>query len=287
LDALGGTPKKQQCGGSAANTIIAVSQFGGKGFYSCKVASDPIGNFYFQDLQDNGVDSNLKNQDRKSGITGKCLVLITSDAERSMNTFLGITQTLSKEEIDVEAIKNSKYLYMEGYLVTSDTGRAAAIEARQIAEANGVKTALTFSDVNMVKFFKPGLMDMVGNGVDLLFCNQSEALAFTDTADIHIAREALKKIAKTFVITCGENGAIIWDGTTFIDIEPYAVKAVDSNGAGDMYAGAFMFAITHNHSHASAGKLASLAASRVVSQFGPRLKWHETQEIRNHILGDK
>lgn len=287
LDALGGTPKKQQCGGSAANTIIAVSQFGGKGFYSCKVASDPIGNFYFQDLQDNGVDSNLKNQDRKSGITGKCLVLITSDAERSMNTFLGITQTLSKEEIDVEAIRNSKYMYMEGYLVTSDTGRAAAIEARKIAEANGVKTALTFSDVNMVKYFKSGLMDMVGEGVDLLFCNQSEALAFTETEEILVAREALKKIAKTFVITCGENGAIIWDGTTFIDIEPYAVKAVDSNGAGDMYAGAFMFAITHNHSHASAGKLASLAASRVVSQFGPRLKWHETQEIRNHILGDK
>lgn len=287
LDALGGTPKKQQCGGSAANTIIAVSQFGGKGFYSCKVASDPIGNFYFQDLQDNGVDSNLKHQDRKSGITGKCLVLITSDAERSMNTFLGITQTLSKEEIDVEAIKNSKYMYMEGYLVTSDTGRAAAIEARKIAEANGVKTALTFSDVNMVKYFKPGLMEMVGEGVDLLFCNQSEALAFIGTEEILVAREELKKVAKTFVITCGENGAIIWDGDTFIDIEPYAVKAVDSNGAGDMYAGAFMFAITHNHSHASAGKLASLAASRVVSQFGPRLKWHETQEIRNHILGDK
>ncbi len=79
---------------------------------------------------------------------------------------------------------------------------------------------------------------------------------------------------------------MIFDGVTFIEIEPYAVKAVDTNGAGDMYAGAFLFAITHNHSHASAGKLASLAASRVVGQFGPRLKWHETQEIRNHILGD-
>ena len=287
LDVLGGTPKKQQCGGSAANTVIAVSQFGGKGFYSCKVASDPIGNFYFQDLQDNGVDSNLKTQDRKSGITGKCLVLITSDAERTMNTYLGITSTLSIEEVDAEAIKNSKYLYMEGYLVASPTGKDAAVFARKTAEAAGVKTALTFSDVNMVKFFKDGLAEMIGDGVDLLFCNESEAFAFTGTQEIHEAREALKKIAKTFVITQGENGAMIWDGVTFIDIEPYQVKAVDSNGAGDMYAGAFLFALTHNHSHASAGKLASLAASRVVSQFGPRLKWHETQEIRNHILGDK
>ncbi len=287
LDALGGTPRKQQCGGSAANTVIAVSQFGAKAFYSCKVASDPIGNFYFQDLQDNGVDSNLRSQKRHSGTTGKCLVLISPDAERTMNTFLGITSTISSEELDAEAIINSKFMYMEGYLVASSTGKTAAIEARKIAEANGIKTALTFSDVNMVKFFKDGLMEMIGpQGVDLLFCNESEALSFTNTHDIMIAREELKKVAKTFVVTLGENGALIFDGQTFLQVEPYPVKAIDTNGAGDMYAGAFLFAITHNHSHASAGKLASLAASRVVSQFGPRLKWHETQEIRNHILGD-
>jgi len=288
LDALGGTPKNQQCGGSAANTIIAVSQFGGKGYYTCKVASDPIGNFYFQDLEDNGVDSNLRTQNRQSGTTGKCLVMITPDAERTMHTFLGITSSISKDDVVEDAIKNSTYMYMEGYLVASPTGKEAAVMAREVAEKSGVKTALTFSDVNMVKFFREGLMEMMGpNGVDLLFCNTSEAFAFTETDNLIEAREILKKHAKTFVITCGENGAIIWDGTTFIDIEPYAVKAVDSNGAGDMYAGAFLFAITHNHSHASAGKLASLAASRVVSQFGPRLKWHETQEIRNKILGDK
>jgi len=257
LDTLGGTPRKQQCGGSAANTVIAVSQFGAKAFYSCKVASDPIGNFYFQDLQDNGVDSNLKVQKRHSGTTGKCLVLISPDAERTMNTFLGITSTISKEEVIPEAIKNSKYMYMEGYLVASPTGKEAAI------------------------------LEMIGpKGVDLLFCNESEAFSFTQTQDIYEAREKLKAVSKTFVITRGENGAMIFDGVTFIEIEPYAVKAVDTNGAGDMYAGAFLFAITHNHSHASAGKLASLAASRVVGQFGPRLKWHETQEIRNHILGD-
>jgi sugar/nucleoside kinase (ribokinase family) len=287
LDALGGSPKNQQCGGSAANTIIAIAQFGAKGFYSCKVASDPIGNFYYKDLQDNGVDSNLQTQLHHSGTTGKCLVLVTSDAERTMNTFLGITASISTEEVVADAIQNSKYMYMEGYLVASPTGKAAAVKAREIAEAAGVKTALTFSDVNMVKFFKAGLEELIGpQGVDLLFCNESEAMAYTNTSDVLDAREALKKIAKTFVITQGENGAMIWDGVTFIDIEPYAVKAVDSNGAGDMYAGAFLYAVTHNHNHASAGKLASLASSKVVSQFGPRLKWHETQEIRQHILGD-
>jgi sugar/nucleoside kinase (ribokinase family) len=285
LDALGTAPKKQQCGGSAANTAIACAQFGAKTFYSCKVAKDPIGNFYFQDLLDNGVHSNLMHQDREDGTTGKCLVLITPDAERTMNTFLGITSTISKTQVDPEAIRHSKYMYMEGYLVASPTGREAAIQARRIAEAAGVKTALTFSDVNMVKFFRDGLKEMLGDGIDLLFCNESEAMAFTDSSDLLVAREKLKSIAKTFVITLGENGAVIFDGKDFINVEPFPVKAVDTNGAGDMYAGAFLYAITHNNDFKSAGKLAAMAASKVVSQFGPRLKAEVTHDIKKKVLG--
>ncbi len=287
MNALGTEVLKQQCGGSAANTIIAVSQFGGKSFYSCKVGDDKFGDFYYQDLKESGVDSNLQNQKRTTGTTGKCLVLITPDAERTMNTFLGITSTLGKTEVDEAAILGSNYMYMEGYLVASASGKEAAVHARQIAERGGVKTALTFSDVNMVKFFKDGLLEMIGEQVDLLFCNESEALTFVGTTNLLTAREELKKFAKTFVVTRGENGAMIYDGTTFIDIEPYKVKAVDSNGAGDMYAGAFMYAISHGHTYASAGKLASLSASRIVSQFGPRLKWHEAQDIKNQVFGSR
>lgn len=285
LKALGSGAKKRQCGGSAANTIIAVSQFGAKGFYSCKVAADDTGDFYLNDLVESGVDTNLKSQKRENGTTGKCLVLITPDAERTMNTFLGITGSLSKAEVEAEAIKNSKYLYMEGYLVASPSGKAAAIHARDVARAAGVKTALTFSDVNMVKFFKDGLVEMIGPGLDLLFCNESEALAYVGTESLMEAREALKKVAKNFVITLGENGAMIWDGVTFIDIEPYQVKAIDSNGAGDMYAGAFLYAVSQGHTCASAGKLASMASSKVVSQFGPRLKAQDSQEIRKQVFG--
>lgn len=287
LKSLGMGAKKKQGGGSAANTIIAISQFGAKGFYSCKVAADETGDFYLNDLVESGVDTNLKSQKRENGITGKCLVLITPDAERTMNTFLGITGSLAKTEVDAEAIKNSQYLYMEGYLVASPSGKEAAIHARDVAQAAGVKTALTFSDVNMVKFFKEGLVEMVGSGLDLLFCNESEALSYVGTDSILTAREELKKVAKNFVITLGENGAIIWDGVTFIDIEPYQIKAIDSNGAGDMYAGAFLYAISQGHTCASAGKLASMSASRVVGQFGPRLKTSETLEIKHLVFGSK
>jgi sugar/nucleoside kinase (ribokinase family) len=157
--------------------------------------------------------------------------------------------------------------------------------AKKLAEDNGVKTALTFSDPSMVKYFNDPMKEVVGAGVDLLFCNEEEAMLFTGKNTLLEAREALKRDAKRFVITLGENGAMIYDGDTFIDIEPYKVNAVDTNGAGDMFAGAFMYGITNGRSFADAGKLASLASSKVVTQFGPRLEWHQAQDILTH-LGD-
>ncbi|MFQ3213626.1 MAG: sugar/nucleoside kinase (ribokinase family) [Marivirga sp.] len=268
-----------QCGGSAANTVIATSQFGGKGYYSCKVANDFEGKFYLKDLKANGIDTYLTPETAPQGVTGKCLVMTTPDAERTMNTYLGITSDLSASEIQEGALKDSKYLYLEGYLVPSPSGVDAMKKAKAMAEANGVKVAMTFSDPSMVKYFKDQMKEVVGASVDLLFCNEEEAMLFTETENIKDAREALKGVAKKFVITQGKNGATIFDGDTFIDIEPYDVKAIDSNGAGDMFAGAFLYGITNGHSYAEAGKLASLASSVVVTKFGPRLSLSEAKDI--------
>lgn len=273
-------------GGSAANTVVAASQFGSKTFYSCKVANDEFGHFYLKDLNDNGVDTNLSKENLPAGITGKCLVMTTPDAERTMNTFLGITSDLAVSELDHDAIAASTYIYAEGYLVPSESGREAISKAIEIAKANGVKTALTFSDPSMVKYFKKEMQEVIGDGVDLLFCNEEEAMLYTDTDSILDAREELKNVAKRFAITLGKNGAMIFDGDTFIDIESYPVDAIDSNGAGDMFAGAFLFGITNGHSYAEAAKIASLASSKVVSQFGPRLEWHQAKEILNHLFED-
>lgn len=269
----------KQCGGSAANSIIAVSQFGGSSYYSCKVANDELGNFYQKDLDSNGVDSNIHNEDLEPGITGKCLVMTAEDASRTMNTFLGITADYSRAEIRENALENSQYLYIEGYLVTSENGQDAMKYAKKLAEENGVSTALTFSDPSMVKYFKDQMESVVGAGVDLLFCNEEEALLYTEKENLTDAREALKKVAKRFVITLGANGAMIFDGDTFIDIEPYNVQAIDTNGAGDLFAGAFLYGITNGKSFADAGKLASLASSKVVTQFGPRLEWHQAKDV--------
>ena len=272
---------KRASGGSAANTIIAASYFGADTFYSCKVADDENGHFYINDMKSANVA--MPNVVASQGITGKCLVMITPDAERTMNTFLGISETVSSDELDHDAIKNSAYVYLEGYLVSSDTGRAAAIECRKIAEANNVKTALSLSDPAMVQFFHDGLSEMIGDKVDLLFCNLDEALAYTKTEDIDTAVVSLKSIADEFVITLGSNGALVYDGHNTIKIAACKTEAIDTNGAGDMFAGAFLYALTQGHNHTFAGNLASLAASTVVGQFGPRLKPDQHQTILDSL----
>jgi sugar/nucleoside kinase (ribokinase family) len=284
MKAIDMNKSKMACGGSAGNTMIAVSQFGGKSFYSCLVAKDELGKFFLEDLKRNGVDTNLTYERLSSGITGKCLVMTTPDAERTLNTFLGISSMLSPEQLDESAIKSSAYLYLEGYLVTSPGGLEAMKEAKKIAERNNVKTTLTFSDPSMVKYFPNQMQEIVGASVDMLFCNEEEAMIYTGTDSVTEAREKLKQVAKHFAITMGSNGAIIYDGDTFITIEPYKVKALDTNGAGDMFAGAFLYAINHNHSYAEAGKLASLASSRVVAQYGPRLTAEQVKKVMSDLI---
>ncbi len=270
-------PCKRSCGGSAANTMVALSQLGGKGFYSCKVANDDTGTFYLQDLVDCGLDTNLQNGDRPSGITGKCLVMVTPDADRTMNTFLGITGNLSEHELEPQALQDSEYLYMEGYLVSSPTAKVTAVNAKEIANNAGVKTALSLSDANMVDFFRDGLLEIIGDGLDFIFSNEIEALKMAKTEELKVAIDHLKTISKGFAITLGAKGSLIFDGQEILEIEPVKVKAVDTVGAGDMYAGAFLYGITHGMSYANAGKLASAASAKLITNFGPRLA---TEELR-------
>ncbi|MCB1688929.1 MAG: adenosine kinase [Halioglobus sp.] len=272
-------------GGSAGNSMIATAQFGGPTFMSCKVSNDPDGDIYIADLEAAGVD-HCFNGERAAGTTGKCLVLITPDAERSMNTFLGISETLSTAELDAEAIAASEYVYLEGYLVTSPSGRAAAIKAREIAEASGVKTALSFSDPGMVEFFREGIAEMIGDRVDLIFCNEDEALGWAQTKSLDVAVERLKTTADSFVITRGSKGALAFDGQTLSEIPPHKVMAVDTNGAGDMFAGAFLYAITRGEDFPTAGRFASLAAGKVVASYGPRLPAADYPALRREFFGE-
>src|SRR5690606_32469141 len=192
--------KKSQmaCGGSAGNTVIAVSQFGGRAFYSCLVAKDSLGKFFLEDLRRNGVDTNLRYENCPEGITGKCLVMTSPDADRTMNTFLGISSFLAPEHLDEVAIRQSEYIYLEGYRVSAHRGRGALKEAARVADGSSVRPALTLSAADVVRYVSRQFEEVIGASVDRLFCNEQEALTMTGSDTLEDAREKLREQDKGF-----------------------------------------------------------------------------------------
>lgn len=280
---LASRPHQRGSGGSAANTVIGLAQLGGRGFYSCKVADDELGHFYMRDLVEGGVDTN--NHTRKDqGHTGRCLVLVTPDSDRTMCTFLGVSGNLSRQELVQEALLESAWFYAEGYLVTSPSARALSVEAKAMAEAAGIRTALTLSDPNMVRYFRDQLLEMIGMGVDLIFANEHEAKGMAQTEDLNAAVELLKTMCKQFAITLGPQGALTWDGRDLIEIPGVKVNAVDTVGAGDMFAGAFLYGLTQGWGHRRAGELAAAASAKLVTSLGPRISREDTQAVLRSFL---
>lgn len=286
LEELDGIKHLKACGGSAANSIFTAQQLGANTFYSCKVGDDAAGDFFYENLIESGVKTNLNERPRE-GITGKCIVMVTPDADRTMNTFLGTTATFSRAHLSEYAVRNSDFLYIEGYLVASTFGCEAAIIAREMAEKHKTKVAMSLSDPNMTSYFKDGLREIIGTQIEIIFCNETEAMIFTNSGSLDEAKEKLKQYAKTFAITLGEKGALIYDGKTFSHIPAYEVDVLDTVGAGDVFAGSFLYGICHGLTYPQAGRLASLAASKVVGKFGPRLNKEEIQEVKENADNPK
>jgi sugar/nucleoside kinase (ribokinase family) len=198
-----------------------------------------------------------------------------------MNTFLGVSETLSVTEVNEAAINASTWVYLEGYLVTSPTGHAAALKTKQLAEANNTKVAVSFSDPGMVTFFRDNMNAMLEGGVDFVFCNEIEALEWAQTDNLDEAAERLQAICRSFVITRSADGAILYDGTSMHRVAAEKVKAVNTNGAGDMFAGAFFYALWRGADMVNACEFAAKAAGAVVCQAGPRLSLDTTSALRD------
>ncbi len=264
---------ERMSGGSAANTIIAVQGFGGRTFYSCRVADDEVGGYFLRDLGAAGVVTNANaSAPASAGRSGRCVVLVTADTERSMNTCLGISTQLGVSELDEQALAQSRYFYAEGYLSSSPDSLAAAVAGRELAESNQVRTAISLSDPSMVELFRDGLTRMLGNGVDHLFCNEEEALAWARTDRLDIAVTELKDIGRALNVTLGKRGSLAVTEHDRILVPGFEVLAVDSNGAGDMYAGACLYGSCAGMSPAQAAAFGNYAAARLVQTYGARLR---------------
>lgn len=283
-------PSKQAGGGSAANAMYAFASLGGKPFYACRVGDDEAGQFYLQDLHDAGVET-AKQSVHAGGVTGSCVVAVTDDGERTMQTYLGTSSDIAEENVNFEALSESNWLYLEGYLAMSESIQPAMTKLRHQAGIHDAKIAVSFADPAVVKFAKEGLLNMLGNKVAVIFCNSEEAKLFTEKKQIKAAARALLDYCQIAVVTDGANNTIIAhkpDSQTEMTIHqvptPKVIDVIDTNGAGDNYSGAFLYALSQHYSLPECGRLAGEVSAQVIQQFGPRLESQVYQDIACRVL---
>ncbi|MCX7736323.1 MAG: adenosine kinase [Candidatus Kapabacteria bacterium] len=267
-------------GGSAANTLIAFSKFGGVAGYKTVLGKDEFGDFYSKEFKEIGIELSANFIDEYP--TGTCVVLITPDSERTMNTCLGATGQFNANHIDENLIIRSNWLYTEGYKLSSEKSAEAVIKSIEIAKKNYVKVAVTFSDVFITENFR-SVLELIVKKSDFIFCNEQEAISFTQTSNIDEAVQELKRFVPNFAVTLGSKGSLIYWNNNIIKIPAIEVKAIDTTGAGDMFAAGILYGIVKGLDIEKAGKLAAYSAGKVVSQFGARLN-EDHIEIKNMII---
>ena len=260
-------PEKIIPGGSVANSVFAMAQYNDKVCFSGKVSDDESGKNFIECLNKSGVETFISKLDNNK--SGECLVLITPDNERTMNTFLGSSSLLSIDDIDNQSIKDSEYLLIEGYLVTSDETMNVSIEALAIAQENNTKSVITLSDPNIVKYFRDNLLKLFNNRSHIIFCNEQEALNFSETTNLSQAQNFLKEITDIYIITLGSKGAICYDGTDTYKVEGLDVDSKDFTGAGDMFLGSFMHKYDDGNFLESLS-FANFSASKIIQIYGAK-----------------
>lgn len=256
-------------GGSAANSMIACAQLGAKIAFGCSVGADDWGRYYCQEMEELGINCFASSHQDKP--TGTCVVLITPDAERTMRTNLGASLEFGPEHVSFETLSRSEYLYIEGYLLAATRGQEAAFVAAEQARKLGVKIALSVSADFIASTCRTQLQELIV-GAELIIANAGEAITFTGAKDEDSAFNALKGLVPITVMTLRERGArICYHGKEYFVPSP-VVHAIDETGAGDVFAGAFLYGLCHGLPAEDSARLACLMASRVVTTVGPRLQ---------------
>lgn len=262
---------QKSSGGCSANTLAGLASFGGKGYFFGKVGKDAAGRHYREDLEKIGITTSLAEDSQDA--TGTCLALITPDAERTMLTHLGIATQLNEKDISADPIQNSSITYIEGYLWDSPTARKASLKAMELAKASGRLVAFTYSDSFCVDRHLKDFLELAKSKVDILFCNESEAMKATGLSNPEDAFRVMKDWCKVVCTTLGPRGAALSDSRSkqTESISTWDVKLVDKMGAGDLFAAGVLFGLSTGRDLRECGFLGCYAATRVIQQMGARL----------------
>ncbi len=266
-------------GGSAGNTMAGFASFGGRGAYIGKVADDQLGGIFRHDMKAQGViheTAPLQN----GASTGRCMILVTPDGQRTMNTFLGAAVSLSTEDIDRDIVANAAITYLEGYLFDPPKAKEAFRLAAKIAHAAGRRVSLTLSDSFCVDRHREDFLNLVENDVDILFANESEVMALYQTSSFEEAVERVAGKCEIAALTRSDKGSLIVTPQERVKIAPEKVHLVDTTGAGDQYAAGFLYGFTQGYGLEQCGRLGTLAASEVISHMGPRPEMRYADLVR-------
>lgn len=258
-----------EAGGSGANTAMGVALLGGTAAYTSRVGRDDLGAAYWASLQSHGVRAILGEGD---GPTGTCIVLITPDAQRTMCTYLGQSRELQPGDVDLEALRAARFLYVTGYLWDTDNQKETVLLAMREAHAAGVKIALSLSDMFCVDRNKAEFTELIEKYVDVVFANAAEAQALTGCAGAEESAQELATSCELAVVTMDRHGSLLVAEDDFEQVPAVTVTAIDTTGAGDMYAAGVLYGLTHGMDLARTGRLAAAAAAQVVAKMGPRLE---------------
>ena len=278
-----GADTVSDCGGSATNSLVAAASFGAKCFHTCKVSDDQDGLRYLESLKDAGVGHKGNMAPARNVPTGKCLILVTPDAKRTMTTALNVSSLMDDNDLDLNQIANSKIFYIEGYMVTSEENYRVTLQAlNHLQNFPDVKIAFSLSDPGIVMGFKDKFYEMESFGLDYIFGNDDEAMAFVDAENIDEAFIKLQEKSYTSIITMGEKGSSVITSNEIIHTPKVNIEPVDTNGAGDMFAGSFLYALLQDSDLRSCAEFANYGASKVVETFGPRLTQEGYRELLNN-----
>ncbi len=257
-------------GGAAANTMAGLASLGGKGAFIGKVRDDKLGSVFRNGMHTTNLRYDTEPADHGAP-TARCMIFVTPDAKRTMQTFLGASRDLGPDDIDPDTIAAAKVTYLEGYLWDPPEAKKAYRKAARIAHEAGKKVALNLSDPFCVARHRDDFMDLVMNHVDILFASELEIISLYQAAGFDEALQQVRGHCQVAALTRSEKGSVVLSGdeTHDIDAEPVA-KVVDTTGAGDLYAAGFLFGLTHGLDHATSGRLGALAAAEVINHFGAR-----------------
>lgn len=262
-------PAVQTSGGSVANTAAVAGQMGARAAFIGVVANDQFGTIFRHDIHASGVHHATPPAEG-SDPTARCLILVTPDGQRTMNTFLGVSSSLSPEHLDEELIAASAVLYLEGFLQYVPHSAEAARRAAEMAHAAGRRVALSLSDFLCVEHNRAAFQSLVRDHVDILFANERELAALTEIEDFEEGAEAVRGLVDIAALTRSEHGSIILRGAERADILAVPTKVVDTTGAGDAYAAGFLTALTSGLDLATCGRWGSRAAADTISRMGAR-----------------